>query len=439
MSNTLLSQGELGDFFELRHGFAFPGSAFSDEGELLVVKIKNIKPGRLDLSKQEFIPADYLATHGGYMPKAGDLLVSLSGNRYEGNPETWVGKVCLYTGAPRCLINQRVGILRKKEGVEVDSRYFSYLLSTLDAQQSLIQIATSSGGQANLSTKQLLDFEVLVAPPADQKAIAHILGTLDDKIELNRKTNETLEAMAKALFKSWFVDFDPVRAKAEGRPTGLPAEISDLFPDSFEDSELGEIPSGWRVGCLSDCCEITMGQSPPGDTYNDEGDGLPFYQGKTDFGFRFPGRRIYCSSHTRQASIGATLISVRAPVGSANIAREVCSIGRGIAALKSRQSADSFIYYLIGTLQGVFESYNSEGTVFGAINGKDLASIQVVAPSTEAVAAFNSQCLPMDESIQSNTLETEHLTTIRDTLLPKLISGEIRIPDAEKMLEEVGV
>jgi len=297
----------------------------------------------------------------------------------------------------------------------------------------------SGSAQPSLNRNFINPVEVSIPPLVEQKEIAHILGTLDDKIELNRKTNETLEAMAKALFNSWFVDFDPVRAKVEGRPTGLPAEISDLFPDSFEDSELGEIPSGWRVGCLSDCCEITMGQSPPGDTYNDEGDGLPFYQGKTDFGFRFPGRRIYCSSHTRQASIGATLISVRAPVGSANIAREVCSIGRGIAALKSRQSADSFIYYLIGTLQGVFESYNSEGTVFGAINGKDLASIQVVAPSTEAVAAFNSQCLPMDESIQSNTLETEHLTTIRDTLLPKLISGEIRIPDAEKMLEEVGV
>ena len=211
------------------------------------------------------------------------------------------------------------------------------------------------------------------------------------------------------------------------------------FPDSFEESELGEIPSGWEAGCLSDCCEITMGQSPPGDTYNEAGDGLPFYQGKTDFGFRFPGRRVYCSAPTRQASIGATLISVRAPVGSVNIAREVCSIGRGIAALKSRHSADSFVYYLVGTLQRVFESYNSEGTVFGAINGKDLASIQIVAPSTEAIAAFNSQCLPMDESIQSNTLETEYLTTIRDALLPKLISGEIRIPDAERMLEEVGV
>jgi type I restriction enzyme S subunit len=297
----------------------------------------------------------------------------------------------------------------------------------------------SGSAQPSLNRNFVNPVEVRIPPLAEQKIIAHILGTLDDKIELNRKTNETLEAMAKALFKSWFVDFDPVRAKAEGRPTGLPVEISDLFPDSFEDSELGEIPSGWGVGCLNDCCEITMGQSPPGDTYNEDGEGLPFYQGKTDFGFRFPGRRVYCLSPTRQASIGATLISVRAPVGSANIAREVCSIGRGIAALKSRQSADSFIYYLIGTLQGIFESYNSEGTVFGAINGKDLASIQLVVPSTEAIAAFNSQCLPMDDSIQSNTLETEHLTTIRDTLLPKLISGEIRIPDAEKMLEEVGV
>ena len=114
-------------------------------------------------------------------------------------------------------------------------------------------------------------------------------------------------------------------------------------------------------------------------------------------------------------------------------------MGRGIAALKSRQSSDSFVYYLVGALQGVFESYNSEGTVFGAINGKDLASIQVVVPSTEAGAAFNFQCLPMDESIQGNTLEIEHLTAIRDTLLPKLISGKLRIPDAERMLEEVGI
>ena len=322
--------------------------------------------------------------------------------------------------------------------VKACNLFVKYALQT-PALQLLMKNWSNTTVQETLNLKEIRRIPLPMPPIAEQKAIAHILGTLDDKIELNRKISETLEAMAKALFKSWFVDFDPVRAKAGGRPTGLPAEISDLFPDSFDDSELGEIPSGSEVGCLSDCCEITMGQSPPGDTYNEVGEGLPFYQGKTDFGFRFPGRRVYCSAPTRQTSMGATLISVRAPVGSANIAREVCSIGRGIAALKSRQSADSFVYYLVGTLQGVFESYNSEGTVFGAINGKDLASIQIVVPSTEAIAAFNFQCLPMDESIQSNTLETEHLTTVRDTLLPKLISGELRIPDAERMLEEAGV
>jgi type I restriction enzyme S subunit len=322
-------------------------------------------------------------------------------------------------------------------GSEIFNRFLCYYVNSAATNHIAAHLVGAVQQHFNVASAKTM--EIPLPPIQEQKAIAHILGTLDDKIELNRKTNETLEAMAKALFKSWFVDFDPVRAKAKGRPTGLPADISDLSPYSLEDSELGEIPTGWRVGCLSDCCEITMGQSPPGDTYNEDGDGLPFYQGKTDFGFRFPGRRIYCSSPTRQASIGATLISVRAPVGSANIAREICSIGRGIAALKSRQSADSFVYYLIGTLQNVFESYNSEGTVFGAINGKDLASIQVVSPSIEAITVFNSQCLSMDESIITNTLETDYLTAVRDTLLPKLISGEIRIPDAEKLLEEAGI
>ena len=392
----------------------------------------DLKEGRVDFRNCDFINAQGFARVRKGIGKPGDVILT---------HRATVGRIAI-TGsdAPTVFVtNPGTTIWRSLDKNILDQRYLYLYMSSRIFQDRLFSEVGHTSTFDYVSLTQQRTLPVVIPEIRLQRQIAHILGTLDDKIELNRKTNETLEAMAKALFKSWFVDFDPVRAKAEGRPTGLPAEISDLFPDSFEDSELGEIPSGWQVGCLSDCCEITMGQSPPGDTYNDKGVGLPFYQGKTDFGFRFPGRRIYCSSPTRRASIGATLISVRAPVGSANIAREVCSIGRGIAALKSRQFADSFIYYLIGTLQGVFESYNSEGTVFGAINGKDLASIQLVAPNTEVITAFNSQCLPMDELIQSITMETEHLTTIRDTLLPKLISGELRIPDAEKMLEEVGI
>jgi type I restriction enzyme, S subunit len=157
----------------------------------------------------------------------------------------------------------------------------------------------------------MLDLDV--PPPGEQRAIAHILGTLDDKIELNRRLNETLEAMARSLFQSWFVDFDPVRAKAEGHDPGLPKPLADLFPDSFEDSELGEIPVSWKVGSVDDEFDLTMGQSPPGDTYNEAGEGLPFYQGRADFGVRFPSRRVYCTAPTRLAKAGDTLISVRAP------------------------------------------------------------------------------------------------------------------------------
>jgi len=125
----------------------------------------------------------------------------------------------------------------------------------------------------------------------EQKAIARILGTLDDKIELNRQMNQTLEEMASAIFKSWFIDFDPVKAKAVGKqPEGMDAETAALFPDSFEDSTMGKIPKGWEVGRFDDDFEITMGQSPPGSSYNELGEGVEFYQGRKDFGFRFPNR-----------------------------------------------------------------------------------------------------------------------------------------------------
>ena len=419
----LVEDGNHGEYRPLKNEFCEIGTAF--------IRAADLGDGEVGFGSAEKINTDATLRIRKGIGKEGDVLISHKGT---------LGKIgFVREGSPPFVCSPQTTFWRVLNEQVID-RYYLFVYMRSPQFKRVFSVCggeTDMAPYVSLASQRLI--ELRLPQIGIQRAIGKIVRSLDDKIELNRKTNETLEAMAKALFKSWFVDFDPVRAKAEGRPTGLPAEISDLFPDSFEDSELGEIPSGWQVGCLSDCCEITMGQSPPGDTYNDEGVGLPFYQGKTDFGFRFPGRRIYCSSPTRRASIGATLISVRAPVGSANIAREVCSIGRGIAALKSRQFADSFIYYLIGTLQGVFESYNSGGTVFGAINGKDLASIQVVAPSTEVIAAFNSQCLPLDESIQSNTLETEHLTTIRDTLLPKLISGEIRIPDAEKMLEAVGI
>jgi type I restriction enzyme S subunit len=191
------------------------------------------------------------------MPEAGDVVITT---------EAPLGEVAQLPKG-KVALAQRVITLRGKKGV-VDNTFLKFLLLSRQFQKDLQARAT---GTTVIGIKQsvLRKIDLAFPPFQEQKAIAHILGTLDDKIELNRKTNETLEAMAKALFKSWFVDFDPVRAKAEGRTTGLPAEISDLFPDSFEDSELGEIPSGWKCSPLADrAIYLSRGISP---AYCEEG------------------------------------------------------------------------------------------------------------------------------------------------------------------------
>jgi type I restriction enzyme S subunit len=288
----------------------------------------------------------------------------------------------------------------------------------------------------------LRSIEIPLPPLPEQRAIAHILGTLDDKIELNRRQNETLEAMARALFKAWFVDFEPVRAKMEGRwqrgqsLPGLPAHLYDLFPDRLVDSELGEIPEGWEVDQISNHFRVTMGQSPPGSTYNEKGDGLPFYQGRVDFGFRFPTRRVFCTAPTRLADAGDTLVTVRAPVGDSNMALERCCIGRGVAAVRHTSGAVSYTYYFVRSLKSVFESFEAEGTVFGAITKDAFLSIKCVVPPTELVQRFEQLCRPIDEKIERAERESRTLAALRDALLPKLISGELRVKDAEQFLKE---
>jgi len=260
-----------------------------------------------------------------------------------------------------------------------------------------------------------------------------VLGALDDKIELNRRMNVTLETMARALFQSWFVDFDPVRAKLDGRqPVGLDAATAALFPGHLEDSPLGHIPKGWAAGTVAEGFNLTMGQSPPGHTYNEEGNGLPFYQGRTDFGFRFPTRRIYCSAPTRYAKSGDTLISVRAPVGDINMASEECCIGRGVAAVRHKSGATSFTYHSMANLYPDFARFEAEGTVFGSINKGSFEKLRFVIPPTAIVAAYERQAAPLDDQIRTLENQSRTLATLRDTLLPKLLSGELSVANVKE-------
>jgi type I restriction enzyme S subunit len=318
---------------------------------------------------------------------------------------------------------------------KVDPFFVFYFLRSPQGQHALLANTSQTVVPAIAQpTTSLKTISMPLPSLQEQRVIAHILGTLDDKIELNRRMNETLEAMARAIFKSWFVDFDPVHAKMEGRDPGLPKEIADLFPDRLVDSELGKIPEGWRVRKIDEEFNLIMGQSPPGETYNEIGEGVPFHQGRADFGFRFPSRRVYCTTPTRFAEAGDTLISVRAPVGDINLAAEHCCIGRGVAAVRHKSGSRSYTYYFMYAIKEVLDRFEAEGTVFGSISKKDFHNIQHIVPPKQAITAFEHVVASIDDRIMNNDKESHILATLRDTLLPKLISGDLRVKDAERMI-----
>ena len=319
-------------------------------------------------------------------------------------------------------------VLRGKEGIAETDFLYWHLAQDHIVEQLHTIAEHSTSAYPSIRPADLERLELRLPPMREQRRIAGVLGCLDDKIELNRRMAETLEQMARALFRSWFVDFAPVRAKQEGRwrpgqsLPGLPAHLYEAFPDHLEPSELGPIPAGWRAGSLGDCFKLTMGQSPPGSTYNEDGDGLPFFQGRADFGFRYPGNRKFCTAPTRRAQPADTLVSVRAPVGDINMAWEECCIGRGVAALRHKSGSTSFTYYAAQALQPALRAYESEGTVFGAINKRQFESLQVLEPPAEVVDAFDVEACRLDARLRVATAEGAHIASLRDTLVAEMLS-----------------
>ena len=288
--------------------------------------------------------------------------------------------------------------------------YLYYLLKTLP-------LASFGGGSAVPTLNRNHIHPIIVKSTSNletQHKIVSILKSLDDKIEVNRKINENLEQQAQALFKSWFVDFEPFR------------------DGEFVESELGMIPKGWRVGTLNEIANVTMGTSPSGTSYNTEGQGDVFYQGRAEFGFRFPKRNMYTTEAKRFAEVDSVLVSVRAPVGDINVAEERCCIGRGLASVKSKTNNNSYILYLMHSLKPVFDRFNGEGTVFGSINKKAFEEMQIIIPIESVISKFDSIASSLECQIKRTEQESRRLATLRDTLLPKLMSGELKVNEVEK-------
>jgi type I restriction enzyme S subunit len=289
-------------------------------------------------------------------------------------------------------------------------------------------------------------FHVCLPSIAEQNAIAHVLGTLDDKIELNRRMNETLEAMARALFQSWFVDFDPVRAKAEGRDTGLPKDLADLFPDSFEDSELGETPKGWGVRPIGDLAEVVGGSTPSTKVTAFWEDGEHFWATPKDLSslatpvLLETGRKISDAGLSQIGSgllpPGTVLLSSRAPIGYLVISEIPVAINQGFIAMLPKEGASNlFLLYWAAQAQEQIVS-RANGSTFLEISKSNFRPIRVITPPSAVIAAFDKQVRPLYARVVSNERETRTLAALRDALLPKLLSGEIRVGAAMQVVGE---
>jgi type I restriction enzyme S subunit len=207
----------------------------------------------------------------------------------------------------------------------------------------------------------------------------------------------------------------------------LQAQAQAIYSHMMTD----EADESWPNGLLSDIAIITMGQSPKGDTYNENGAGTVFFQGRAEFGFRFPTRRLYTTDPRRMAQANDVLMSVRAPVGDLNVAYEDCCIGRGLAAIHSKDKHQSFVLYTMFALRDQLDVFNGEGTVFGSINRDALNSMPISIPPREIVDNFEGIVSPMDAEIRNNYEENCRLQTMRDSLLPRLMSGELDVSDID--------
>ena len=319
--------------------------------------------------------------HNEYTTEAPSITIGRSGN---------VGKPFLFKGRSWSHNTS----LYIKEYNAVDPIFIYYFLQTLD-------LGNYAGGSAvpTLNRNHIHTLNVYVPTDIDeQRRMGAVLSVIDDKIELNTAINENLEQQAQAIYQEMIID-----------------NSSDA----------------WNKGKLSDIAVITMGQSPKGDTYNENGIGTVFYQGRAEFSFRFPTRRLFTTEPKRMAEENDVLMSVRAPVGDLNVATESCCIGRGLAAIHSKDNHQSFVLYTMYAVKKQLNIFNGEGTVFGSINKDSLNNIDITIPDKDTLDKFEGIVAPMDAVIRNDYDENCRLQSIRDSLLPRLMSGEIDVSEVK--------
>jgi len=314
-----------------------------------------------------------------------------------------------------------VALMKAKPKKGIDREFLYYFLKQDSVLRYVEKLSPRTGGQTGVDLVSLNKYPVRVPKDIeDQRRLVASMVAIDKKIELNNRINAELEAMAKTLYDYWFVQFD--FPDANGKPYKTSGGKMVYNPTLKR-----EIPEGWGDKTLSQIANITMGQSPEGSSYNDEGVGAIFYQGSTDFGWLFPTTRQYTTAPSRMAKKGDILLSVRAPVGDMNIANTDCCIGRGLAALNSKTGSDGFLFYVMKYFKQIFDRRNSEGTTFGSITKNDLHSLTLAYPTPDLLKKYDDVVTNYNKMIFERSLENRELVSLRDWLLPMLMNGQVTV------------
>jgi type I restriction enzyme S subunit len=411
------------------------GYRFTNSG-INYVKSESVTfDGWIDRSKFAFIEPETHEALKRSQLQEGDILFSMAG--------VFIGKTAV---VPKSILpantNQAVGIVRLDKR-RAEPRFIDYFLRNPSYNHYLNNLVAQSA-QPNLNLTEIRNLPINLPPLAEQKRIAEVLGALDDKIELNRRMNATLEATARALFQSWFVDFYPIRAKLDGRtPLGMDTATATLFPDSFEESPLGHIPKGWEVKPVGEVVDCVGGGTPStSDPKYWEGGTYHWTTPKDFSSLQAPilldtERRLTDAGVAKISSgllpAGTLLMSSRAPVGYLAISAIPVAINQGFIAMKCNEQASN--YFMLNWCQQNMAEIEGRatGTTFAEISKQNFRPIPLVLPKQDIMTAFSNRVAPLYEQITANLRQSRTLAILRDTLLPKLLFGELSVREAASL------
>jgi restriction endonuclease S subunit len=423
----------LGELASVQGGYAFKSSDFCTEG-FAVVKIADIQPPNVSLSNAARVPQQVVAGLDRFRLNDGDILMAMTG--------ATVGKVGRFKGAEPAYLNQRVARITAKAGKAFDD--FLYAVISQRGFDSLIEGAAAGSAQANISAAGIASVEVPYLSDGDQLAVGRLARTLDDRIDLLREANATLEAIAQALFKSWFVDFDPVRTKmGGGEPEGMDEAAAALFPAGFEESELGPIPASWSAQPFRSTVHVMGGGTPKTSVNEYWGGSIPWYSvvdapRPTDVFVIDTEKHIteagLRGSSTKMLPAGTTIISARGTVGRLALTASPMAMNQSCYGLRGVASDVYFTYFATARLVEQLKQH-AHGSVFDTITQETLQSITAVFPGRAIAAAFDSAVGPLMARIEINLRQASTLAELRDSLLPRLITGQLRLEQATELLE----